>query len=69
MKKQELVGQIYPELKKIENEIREIKILIVGGSRKIPRKAAKLEGVLKGVRIEESDLEEAKKSLFGFDNA
>jgi len=57
--------EIYPELKKIENDIQVLKILLMK-SRKMPRKAAKLEGTLKGVRIEEKDIEEAKKSIFKF---
>jgi len=32
----------------------------------LPRKIAKLEGILKGVEITEEDIEEAKKSLFHF---
>jgi hypothetical protein len=32
-------------------------------SRKMPRKTAKLEGALKGVRIEEKDIEEAKANF------
>ncbi len=55
--------EIYPELKKIEEDIQALKILLVK-SRKIPRKTAKLEGALKRVRIEEKDIEEAKKSIF-----
>jgi hypothetical protein len=57
--------EIYPELKKIENDIQVIKILLLK-SRKMPRKTAKLEGALKKVRIEEKDIEEAKKSIFKF---
>jgi hypothetical protein len=57
--------EIYPELKKIENDIQVLKILLMK-SRKMPRKTAKLEGALKKVRIEEKDIEEAKKSIFKF---
>jgi len=57
--------EIYPELKKIENDIQVLKILLLK-SRKMPRKTAKLEGALKGVRIEEKDIEKAKKSIFKF---
>ena len=57
--------EIYPELKKIENDIQVLKILLLK-SRKMPRKTAKLEGALKKVRIEEKDIEEAKKSTFKF---
>ena len=57
--------EIYPELKKIENDIQVLKILLLK-SRKMPRKTAKLEGALKKVRIEEKDITEAKKSIFKF---
>jgi len=55
--------EIYPELKKIEDDIQVLKILLMK-SRKMPRKTAKLEGTLKKVRIEEKDIEEAQKSIF-----
>lgn len=51
------------ELKKIENEIKEIKVLIMA-SQKIPKKIVKLEGTLKGKLISEEDIEKAEKSLF-----
>jgi len=57
--------EIYPELKKIEDDIQVLKILLLK-SRKMPRKTVKLEGALKKVRIEEKDIEEAKKSTFKF---
>ena len=57
--------EIYPELKKIEDDIQVLKILLLK-SRKMPRKTAKLEGALKKVRIEEKDITEAKKSIFKF---
>lgn len=53
-----------PELKKIENGIQSLKILLVK-NRKIPRKIGKIEGSLKG-EITEEDIEEAKKSIFKF---
>jgi hypothetical protein len=56
--------EIYPELKKIENDIETIKILLMK-YRKMPKKIAKLEGLFKG-EITEEDIEEAKKSLFKF---
>ena len=50
---------IYPELKKIENELKEIKMML-----KIQeRKPVKLGGTLKGVKITEKDIRDAKKSL------
>jgi len=54
---------IYPELKKIENELKEIKILILK-SQPIQKKPVKLKGLLKGVKFTEDDMEEAKKALF-----
>lgn len=59
------IQEIYPELKKIENEIQVLKILIVK-SQKIPKKVVKLEGLLKGVKVDEKDIEEAKKAIFKF---
>jgi len=49
---------IYPELKKIENELKEIKMML-----KTDRKPVKLGGVLKGAKITENDISDAKKSL------
>jgi hypothetical protein len=57
--------EIIPELKKIENDIQALKILVVK-SRKTPRKNAKLEGALEKVQVKEKDIEEAKKSVFKF---
>jgi hypothetical protein len=56
--------EIYPELKRIENDIQTLKILLVR-CRKMPSKTAKLEGLLKE-EIKEEDIEEAKKSIFKF---
>jgi hypothetical protein len=53
-------SEIYPEIKRIENDIQSLKILLVKN-----RKIAKLEGPLKG-EITEEDIEEAKKSIFKF---
>lgn len=49
---------IYPELKKIENELKEIKMML-----KTERKPVKLGGMLKGAKITEKDIRDAKKSL------
>jgi hypothetical protein len=57
-------SEIYPELKKIENDIQSLKILLLK-NRRFPRKIVKLEGSLKG-EIAEKDIEEAKKSIFKF---
>jgi hypothetical protein len=59
------VKEIYPELKKIENEIQLLKILVVK-SKKLPKKRIKLEGALKGIKVDEKDIEEAKKAIFKF---
>ena len=40
-------SEIYPELKKIENDIQSLKILLLK-NRRFPKKIAKLEGSLKG---------------------
>ncbi len=58
-----MLQNIYPELKKIENEIKEIKILILK-SQVLKKKPVKLGGMLKGVKITNDDIEESKKSLF-----
>lgn len=55
-------SEISAELKKIENDIDSLKILMMK-SRSKPRKIAKLEGSL-SIKITEEDIEEAKKSLF-----
>lgn len=56
------VQEIYPELRKIENELKELKTLILS-AKKVPLKAVKLEGALKGFRIGEDDIESAKSLL------
>lgn len=56
---------IYPELKKIENEIKLIKVMIMES--KLPRKNVSFRGMAK-LKVSEGELEksitEAKKSLF-----
>jgi len=56
---------IYPELKKIENEIQNLKILIIR-TQQMPKRVVSLKGMLKGITVTEEDIEEAKKSLFKF---
>lgn len=56
---------IYPELKKIENEIQNLKILIIR-TQQMPKRVISLKGMLKGITVTEDDIEEAKKSLFKF---
>ena len=55
-------SEISAELKKIENDLDALKILVLK-SRSKPRKIAKLEGSL-SIEVTEEDIEEAKKSLF-----
>jgi hypothetical protein len=55
--------ELYPMLKKIESEIKEIKILILK-SKPLEKKPIKLRGLLKGIKFEEEEIEKAKKSLF-----
>jgi hypothetical protein len=57
--------ELYPQLKKIENEIQILKILVIK-SKKLPKEKVELEGVLKGIKIEEKDIEEAKKAILKF---
>jgi hypothetical protein len=57
--------EIYPMLKKIESEIQVLKSLIIK-SRKVPNKIVKLEGALKGIKVSEEEIEEAKRALFRF---
>lgn len=55
-------SEVSAELKRIENDLDTIKILVLKSKSK-PRKIAKLEGSL-SIEITEEDIEEAKKSLF-----
>ena len=57
--------EIYLELKKIENEIQNLKILIIK-TRQMPKQIVSLKGMLKGITVTEEDIKEAKKSLFKF---
>ena len=55
------MDDIYPELKKIENELKEIKMLMLKSQAE--KKPVRLGGLLKGAKITETDIEEAKKHL------
>ena len=57
--------EIYPELKKIENEIQNLKILIIK-TQQMPKQVVSLKGMLKGITVTEEDIKEVKKSLFKF---
>lgn len=53
---------IYPKLNAIENEIKNLKLLVLQHQK--PKKIVSLKGLLKGAKIKEVDFPEAKKSLF-----
>ena len=55
-------NEIYPELNKIKTEIQTLKILILK-SKAIPKQTVSLKGVIK-TKIDESDIEKTKASLF-----
>jgi hypothetical protein len=57
------IKELYPGLKKIENEIQVLKILVVK-SKKLPKKVIKLEGALKGIKVDEKDNRGSKKGSF-----
>lgn len=50
------------KLNHIEKEISELKIMVM--QQNSTKKTASLKGLLKGVKIKDSDIEKAKKSLF-----
>ena len=54
-----IVENIYPELKKIENELKEIKMML----KVQEKKPVKLGGALEGANVTEKDIKNAKKSL------
>lgn len=58
-------NKIYPELQEIKHEIQSLKILIIK-TQQTPKQIVHLRGMLKGVRISEEDIEEAKEYLFKF---
>ena len=51
---------IYPELKKIENELKEIKVML---KTQADKKPVKLGGMLKDAKITRKDVQYAKKLL------
>ncbi len=55
-------SEIYPELNKIKTEIQTLKILVLK-SKTIPKQKVSLKGVIKA-KVDESDIEKAKASLF-----
>lgn len=48
----------YKQIARIENELRNLKNLLA------QKKVVSLRGLLKGIKITEEEIEEAKKSLF-----
>lgn len=52
------------KLKQIEREIQELKLMSLRYTK--PKKRVSLKGLLKGVKIEDKHVEEAKKSLFKY---
>jgi len=55
--------KLLPQLKKIENEIAVIKLLILKSTHEA-KKPVKLGGLLKGVSVSEEEIESAKKQTF-----
>ncbi len=59
---------IYKKIEAIEEEILNLKSVIIKISQ-LPkkRKVISLKGLLKGIKVDEKDIEEAEKSLFKID--
>jgi hypothetical protein len=56
-----MVDQTLTKLEKIEKELLKLK---KGAGFGLPKKIISLKGILKGIKITEKDIKEAKKSLF-----
>jgi hypothetical protein len=56
-----MADQTLTKLEKIEKELLKLK---KGASFGLPKKIISLKGILKGIKITEKDIKEAKKSLF-----
>jgi hypothetical protein len=56
-----MTNQTLTRLEKIEKEILKLKKGVGFG---LPKKIISLKGILKGIKITEKDIKEAKKSLF-----
>ena len=54
--------KIEDKIENIEKEIKELKMILMQQS--VGKKKVSLKGSLKGIKIEESDIEKSKKSLF-----
>lgn len=58
----------WEKIKALETEIRQLKSVGKRSKKKLAKKGAdSLFGLLKGIRITEKDIREAKKSLFPYD--
>lgn len=57
-----IMTEIEEKLENIEKEITELKTIILKSGK--PKKKVSLKGILKGVKIEEEDMLEAKQSIF-----
>mgnify|MGYP001595994387 CR=1 FL=1 len=56
---------INKKLELLENEVTDIKSMLIRLSQSPQnRKIVSLKGLLKGIKVEENDIEEAKRSLF-----
>ena len=56
---------INKKLEALENEVSDIKSMLIKLSQSPKdRKIVSLKGLLKGIKVEENDIEEAKSSLF-----
>ena len=56
---------INKKLELLENEVTDIKSMLIRLSQSPKdRKIVSLKGLLKGIKVEENDIEEAKRSLF-----
>lgn len=64
MVKVEDVKKIYKKLDSIEAEIDNLKLSLAGAIQTKPKKVVSLKGLLKGLKVGDKDIEEAKKSLF-----
>ncbi|MFH1774237.1 MAG: hypothetical protein ABH874_04670 [Methanobacteriota archaeon] len=53
---------IFKKLNALEKELTELKIAFIQHAK--AKKIVSLKGMLKGLKVEEKDIEEAKKSLF-----
>lgn len=60
-----LKDPIYMKLDEMENEIKSLKLMTILQTEQ-PKTVVSLQGVLKGISVDEKDFEEAESSLFKF---